>query len=145
MMIMIMIIIIIIITQQNFLKAQQIFTFRNECAVNLRLRYSHMQPHPPPPVTQALTSFCGTESSLPCSQQLGTDLYPEPHKSSTHPPNQFLLIHFNILLPPSPIPSTRSLLSGIPSDIPPPCLVPPMHASHSAPLFPIIFKINSKY
>ena len=53
----------------------------------------------------------------------------------------FLVIHFNIIFPPTPRPSTRSHLSGIPTDIPPPCLVSPMHAAYSAPLSPITFKI----
>jgi hypothetical protein len=46
------------------------------------------------------------------------------HKNPVHTPLHYLFhIHFYILLPPSPRPSTRSLLSGIPIDIPPPCLL----------------------
>ena len=55
----------------------------------------------------------------------------------------FLQIHFNIFLPPTPRPSTRSVLSGIPSDIPSPCLVSTMHAAYSTTLFLMLFRGSS--
>ena len=53
-------------------------------------------------VSPYIQPFVEPECSLPCSQQPTPDIYPEPHKSSTHPLTLFHSDPCQYLLPPSP-------------------------------------------
>jgi hypothetical protein len=125
------IIIVIIIIFSN---EQHIFPYGNESEVN-KVSEEYMQPPPPPPpnpqlVTEALTYsllwdrkfHSRIHNSLPLTSTL----------SHLNPVNTLLpflyQIHFNIILPPSPRPSTRLFLSVIPNDIPFLCML------HTPPL-----------
>jgi hypothetical protein len=74
--------------------------------LNIRLRVTHLSRNSPP--------FMEPESSLPCSEQPATGLFPESDESSLHSETPFK-IRFNIILP------SRSLsgliLSSFPTEI----------------------------